>query len=352
MINYYTLLFINPEESSLGNGVKGDYNEKIEKYIRCCLTLSESLRVKGLQGLTIITNDSKKIISVANNNFIQSSKVHCVEIPFKTKVPSNIAFSSAHHKLDVFKYFSTLPQSEYSVLLDSDVLCINDEPFVLKKLGEKVKGKSNVAQEFPAFIYNISDQQIQAFTAERVCHDKDLLITKAFNEKAFASSALWAGGEYISGSASFYKTLYSACLKLLPTYFENAKTLFHNGDEMIVSCAIEYLLQKKKIAVFDAGLFGIVGRYYDSSTNHVQHIWKYFSKNFLVHLPMDKDFLASYKVSGDVLPDLEKYLQANKTFINATVRSDKQLQSLTKSYYSVRRFIKKITGHGNAPVEY
>lgn len=335
MINFYTLLFINSEESSLGNGVDGNYNQKIEAYIKCCSVLNKTLLTQNISSLKVITNNSEKIKEIDEG-------LECVEIPFSKNIPNDIAFSSAHHKIDVFKFFGTRPESEYSVLLDSDIMCINSMPYAFKK---------NAMAEHSLF-YNITDQQIQSFSAERICKDKELLIRKAFSEKDFMSSSLWAGGEYISGTGSFFKTLYSACIKIMPYYLENAKKLFHNGDEMIVSSALEYLIQKKKIAIFDSGLLGIIGRYYDSSTNHTQHIWKYFSKNFLVHLPMDKTFLASYNVSSTPLADLEKYLASNKTFIEATVRADKTLQSLTKFYYTVRRFIKKITGHGKAPVQY
>ena len=125
---------------------------------------------------------------------------------------------------------------------------------------------------------------------------------------------------------------------------------------MIVSCALEILIRQKKVFVFDAGTLGIIGRYYDSSTNHVQHIWKYFKKNMFVHLPMDKDFLGTKKLdfssSEKLMSSLESELYKNRTFIRATVRADCLLQKLTAAFYKTRALIKQLSGHGSEPVVY
>lgn len=42
-IKYFTLLYINENETSLGNGLTGKYSEKIEKYVNCCSSLNSSL---------------------------------------------------------------------------------------------------------------------------------------------------------------------------------------------------------------------------------------------------------------------------------------------------------------------
>ncbi|MBQ0002185.1 MAG: hypothetical protein KBT21_01475 [Treponema sp.] len=337
-ISYYTLLFINEDSSKLGNGVSGTYSEKIAKYVKCCSSLNKSLVLNGQTKLKVITNNSDLIKKI-------DSELECIEIKFATNVDPSIPFASAHCKLDVFNYFSTLSEKDYSILLDSDVLCINSEAKILKRFSSGLP-----------VIYDITDQQFQGCGTERVCKDKELIVRKSFNDENFISSGIWAGGEFIGGSASFYKALYSACKKILPVYISNHEKLFHNGDEMIVSCALEYLIQKKKIFVFDAGISGLIGRYYDSSTNHVQHIWKYFKTNMFVHLPMDKDFLSSEKIDFSdcekMICSLETELQNKKTFIEATVRADRVLQKLIKAFYKIRAFIKKMTGHGNAPVEY
>lgn len=338
-INYYTLLYINENETSLGNGLSGKYSEKIEKYVNCCSSLNSSLILHNQPKLKVITNNAELINKIDSN-------LDCIQIKFKTKVDSSIPFASAHCKLDVFSYFSTLPENCYSILLDSDVLCINDTAPIMK----------NIASGIP-IAYDITDQQFQGIGTERVCKDKELLIKKVLREKTdFMSSGFWAGGEFIGGTADFYKTLYNMCKKILPVYLENCKKLFHNGDEMIVSCALEILIRQKKVFVFDAGTLGIIGRYYDSSTNHVQHIWKYFKKNMFVHLPMDKDFLGTKKLdfssSEKMLSSLETELYKNRTFIRATVRADCLLQKLTAAFYKTRALIKQLSGHGSEPVVY
>lgn len=337
-VSYYSLLYINENTSALGNGVSGTYDEKIAKYVKCCRSLNDSLVLHGQPKLKVVTNNSKLINEI-------DSELECLEIKFATKVDPSIPFASAHCKLDVLNYFAGLLESNYSILLDSDVLCINNEALIMKRAASGIP-----------MIYDTTDQQFQGCGTDRVCKDKEFLIKKSFSVKSFTSSGIWAGGEFIAGPASFYKTLYGACKKIMPAYIENHKKLFHNGDEMIVSCALEYLIQQKKIFAFDAGTSGLIGRYYDSSTNHVQHIWKYFKTNMFVHLPMDKDFLGTSKIDfkdhDSMIISLENELRNKKTFIEATVRADKALQKLTKVFYKIRAFIKKITGHGNAPVEY
>ena len=337
-ITYYTLLYINENPAALGNGVSGTYEEKISKYVKCCRSLSDSLELHGQPKLKVVTNNSELIKKI-------DSALECLEIKFVTNVDPKIPFASAHCKLDVFNYFASLSESNYSILLDSDMLCINNEALVLKRMSSGLP-----------MIYDTTDQQFQGCGTERVCKDKELVIRKSFGDSKFISSGIWAGGEFIGGAASFYKTLSSACKKVMPVYIKEHEKLFHNGDEMIVSCALEYLIQNRKLFVFDAGTSGLVGRYYDSSTNHVQHIWKYFKTNMFVHLPMDKDFLGTSKIDFSshekMMSSLEAELRNKKTFIEATVRADKSLQKLTKTFYKMRAFIKKLAGRGNAPVEY
>lgn len=344
-VQYYSLLYINETESVLGNGVSGTYAEKIQKYVRCCNSLNKSLVLHNHGTLKIITN---------NSDFIQKIEpsLECVQIEFKSQVDSSIPFASAHCKLDVFSYFAKLPDDEYRVLLDSDVLCINVPQKVLE----------TVAGEGIPVVYDITDQQFQGCGEERVCGDKTFLIQNVFaaekkeDSADFVSAGFWAGGELIGGTAQFFKSLSDMCKKIFPVYLENCKKLFHNGDEMIVSCALEILIRQKKIFVFDGGLMGIVGRYYDSGTNHVQHIWSYFKKNMFVHLPMDKDFLSEtaldFSSHEKMMQSLESHLYRNKTFIEATVRADCLLQKMTKWFYRIRAFIKRLFGFGNAPVKY
>ena len=80
----------------------------------------------GLGGVKLLTN---------NKSFIDDSlrrigyeELEVVEIPFSLNVPKGIPFYSAHYKVDVFRYLATLPEDEYSILLDSDVVCMREFP--------------------------------------------------------------------------------------------------------------------------------------------------------------------------------------------------------------------------------
>ena len=65
-INYYTLLYINENETSLGNGLSGKYSEKIEKYVNCCFSLNSSLILHNQPKLKVITNNAELINKIDN----------------------------------------------------------------------------------------------------------------------------------------------------------------------------------------------------------------------------------------------------------------------------------------------
>ncbi|MFT6322977.1 MAG: hypothetical protein ACJAWO_000523, partial [Halieaceae bacterium] len=113
---FYTLLYINSDDNST---LSENSNSKLIDYIRCCKALNTSLEKQG-HNLVVLTNN---ISSFKEHE--KELKVRVIE--FDLDVPKGIKFYSAHFKLDVFKYFSTL-KSEYSILIDCDVVCINEMP--------------------------------------------------------------------------------------------------------------------------------------------------------------------------------------------------------------------------------
>ena len=75
-------------------------------------------------GATVLTNNQSEI--VASLNRIGYDNIDVKVFLFSLNVPKRIRFYSAHFKIDAFKYFGTLPGDEYSLLLDSDIVCTHD----------------------------------------------------------------------------------------------------------------------------------------------------------------------------------------------------------------------------------
>jgi hypothetical protein len=242
-----------------------------------------------------------------------SDKLNCIEIPFSFKVPKDINFFAAHYKIDVFRYFASLSDSDYSFLLDSDVVCINKMPLNL----------ANCINSNTPVYYDITSQVYPAYGRETIIKDKDTLM------EIDSSTGIWAGGEFIGGDNKFFELLYQEVEDIRGNYIKNYKILHHQGDEALVSSAIEKLLKKKYIC--DAGLFGGIGRFWSGQTLHVQNNWKSYLNNFLLHLPSDKEFIAAINSIDDTfITQYEKYV-----YIKNRVTSYMKLKALLKKYYKI-----------------
>lgn len=267
-VKFYSLLYIDTNNKSLSNnGINGTFHTQMKIFIKCCEKLNQSLNVQIEQELTVITNNEEYIRKHSQQLKLQS-------IPFKFECPHDISFYSAHFKIDVFNYFAK-NTDDYSILIDSDALCINKMPINLINCI-----KSNI----PVY-YNITDQVYPAYGREKIISDKNILL----NENR--STGIWAGGEFIGGNNIFYQKLYDEILPLKTLYFNLYKQLFHNGDEMLVSVALEKL--SRSMLIVDAGSFGAIGRYWSSRTKHIQKPWNHYKDHFILHLPADKSFLAN-----------------------------------------------------------
>jgi len=191
----------------------------IPGYINCCKVLHNSLKKIGFN-LVILTNQPDVIIK-------QESGLNIEHVNFKSNIPENIKFFSAHHKIEVFNYLS-LYGDEYSILLDSDVVCVNNIPENMEKI---------IQEKIPVY-YDVTDQVYPAYGRIKVIEDKSLIMGKK-------SLGNWAGGELIGGSRVFFEAIYNNCMNYWDKYFNNINKLHHQGDEMLTSCAIEkYILDK------------------------------------------------------------------------------------------------------------
>lgn len=192
-------------------------------------------------------------------------------IDFKLDVPKGIGFYSAHFKIDVFNYLSSLPQNDYSILLDSDIVCVK-----------------RFNSEFSAIV---SDGIPMTFILPQYGGTRKLEDVNKFDKST--NWLQWAGGEFIGGQASFWKTLYNEILSIKDDYWKVVNAdLFHVGDEMLTSVALSRLF-KKGISTIDAGSLGFVTRYWSKTeTKALSDINIPF-----IHFPGDKVWFAEKDIN-------------------------------------------------------
>lgn len=198
-------------------------------------------------------------------------KFSVVQIDFCLKVPADINFYSAHFKIDAFRYFSGFPGERFN-LIDLDVVCLGDYS-VLSQLSDDI------------VVYDITREISEEFGLDRLCLDFSLLGLAKNNLK-------WYGGEFISAPASFYGDLYARVKRINERYLSCYKKLHHQGDEMLVSCAINEMTDAG-VRVVDASSMGVIHRHWSGVAGYNQlFLWSVIFKLAFIHLPQDKKMLA------------------------------------------------------------
>lgn len=279
-MRFFTLIHIEREEKSLhNNSFVHSFDEQITLYLSCAKQLHLSLKTEGIE-LVIITNDKAFLDKLNKDNY----PIEILEINFTLNVPSGVRFFSAHFKIEIYKYLSSL-QDEYLGLIDCDIVCVNKIPACFRNLIDlKV-----------ALYYDITEQVMPAYTAERVISDKERL-------SGTSSIGMWAGGEFLSGTPSFFGRLYEEIEPIKLKYFNNFNTFRHQGSEMLTSVAIENMILRSDVRILDAGTLSIIGRFWSPKPMHIQKPVDAYSNHFLFHIPSDKKFIKSLspdKLKGD-----------------------------------------------------
>lgn len=268
-VEFYTICYIDKENQSLAENIgTRSFEEQVCIFVGCCETLSRSLKHYTGCTLHVFTNDAKHIAGL-------SRELDCIEVPFETAIPREMRFFSSMHRLDLFKHLGK--RKGYSIFLDSDTVCLNPMP---ENLARCIEGKVPI-------YYDVTDQMYPAYSRERILQDKRRLSQKP-------SIGLWAGGELLGGNGNFFQSITAEIDAILGRYLADYASYFHQGDEMLVSCALERIMQYRYVC--NVGSFGGIGRYWSIHTSHVQRPTSAFLDNFLLHLPADKPMLASYSL--------------------------------------------------------
>lgn len=292
---FYTLLYVDNSEkkkmslTGLSKAKELTFKERINIFLRCAALLNKSLIWNQVGELNILTNDSEFVM---NSLCEIGCQVNVIEICFSLCVPRNIYFYSAHYKIDVFKYLGEKSNDEMSFLLDNDVVCTGSLPHVIKE----IENADYSDKKHPLLIYSMP-----RYHGERMVIDK---------KKVDASQihGLWAGGEFIAGVSSAFAELYKEVIKIQDGYWKCYPTLFHQGDEMLVSVALENMLYKCICPIIDAHGLGLVKRYWSILGNE-----PYYKEDFwLAHLPYDKGMISALNI--DKINSNQDFLNAYKSY--------------------------------------
>jgi len=272
-MRFYTLIHICEEENSIhNNSFVRDFDDQINLYFTCAKQLHRSLQQAGKE-LVVLTNNKGFLKKLNRDNYA----IEILELNFNLQVPSGIHFYSQLFKVELFKHLATFTD-DYIGLIDCDMICINPLPPNFENI---------IEYKFPMY-YDITDQVTPAYGADTIVKDKQKL-------NKMKSVGLWSGGEFLAGPPAFFEVLYQEILKIKDEYSRDFKTYHHQGDEMLISVAIENLRLHNNVKIIDAGALSIIARYWSPKTLHVQKPIKAYAQHFLLHMPSDKRFIAGLK---------------------------------------------------------
>ena len=180
MANFYALMYLSDKNDSINSPTKNS-NQKIIVYLKNACVLARSLYETFGVGLTVLTNDPLRCQKLVEE-FSTDAYLKFVEIDFCLPVPDDIGFYSAHFKIDVFRYFSSL-KSQYSILIDLDVIC-------LRKISDCV---SNLLKNRVPVVYDITDQVIQEYGDLCVIADLEKIGAKSSVYRWLGGGVYWRG---------------------------------------------------------------------------------------------------------------------------------------------------------------
>lgn len=313
VLSLYGLLHVAENQQSSMETYAETEEQKRQFYLKSAVNLSRSLHTRGVP-FTLLTNQKELLLrDLQMLGYEHSLKIENIE--FNTNVPNGTFYYSAHFKLDVFSYLASLAEEQYVGLVDIDMIAVGNIPACLK----------NCIEEKIPLGYDVSDQLIPAFGHNRILGDMQKLSPDICEGR-------WYGGEFILGSPSFFAALNDEVRKLYDLYIEIMDDLFHKGDEMLTSVALERL-KRDGIYIADAGTLGIVGRFFSVPTiRHPQKPFKYFENCFLLHLPVDKDFLA--KLAPEQAEYREGFLKSYRAYLSTIwiTRGFKKAQRIFRSF--------------------
>lgn len=273
-IRFYGLLHLAETERSAVNMAVEDFNDQVDIYLRCALTLAATLERAG-ETFTLLTNRKTQLLARLE---AMSRTLEVEEIAFSLRVPAGLRFYSAYFKIDCFRHFGAL-DGVAACFVDLDVVCLGALPVGIR---------NNIDRGF-GVAYDISDQVVPKWNRATIARDLGLL-------NDLRSEGRWYGGEFLCGPPLFFRRLVEAIDDVFPRYLSHVADpegpINSSGEEPILSAALE-LLKVRGTGFADGGTLGIVARHWSTKPLHAQPPLGSSVAAFLVHLPDDKRILAA-----------------------------------------------------------
>lgn len=272
---FYTLLYLDPEEKKCMSGRTLTSERRIDVFVKNACMLDKSLEwtfmlndANGFENkLTVLTNNRPMVEEALKR--IGYDRLNIEEIKFTLNVPRGIPFYSAHYKIDAFRYLSTMPDSQYSILLDNDVIASG---YPNQELCNIIRSGKPICYVLPNY-----------------GGENDRKITDIHKISPSIIACEWIGGELLGGVNSLYSTLYDHCNRISPSYFSHVNSnLFHVGDEFLTSLALAKI-REEGLSLFNAGALNGIYRYWGVMERKSPEKYKVA----FLHLPSDKFWTAS-----------------------------------------------------------
>jgi hypothetical protein len=266
-VSLYALLYV--ENGEIHVNLRSD-SDALTVYLRCGALLANSLAAFG-HSLKLVTNNSRLLRSRMDKEGIQ---LELIEMSFDRFVPETINFRSAHRKLDIIAAFGQGKMGPRPGLLDLDMVMLN--PFPSMVLTD------------PCLVgYDIWHQIAPAYGADLV--RRDIAAVSGFSANDLSH---WWGGEFMVGPQDRFAQLSEVIETLYPRYLELARSLHHQGDEMILNAAMHVLDRGSCPIAVDGGTAGAVGRWWSAHTQSQIEPLNEFASRSILHLPSDKNLLS------------------------------------------------------------
>lgn len=275
-IKAFGLLHVEPAAKSaenLSNAIH--FEAAISIYCSCALTLCRSLKSIGID-FALATNSPDVVRKFLGD---LSGEIEVIEIPFEADFPHDLRFFSAHYIFDLMKFISgqTL---DYGIILDLDMVATGTFPEAFA---------AAVDQRLP-LVYEISRERAGDPAVMQKLVEQNKSDLSFFTD--VPGDPIWYGGEFLAGPPEFFGEIVNCVGALLPKYSEVRSNLHHQGDETLTTVALT-ILSQKGIDYVDAGRAKIVRRFWSSIGPHEQKPLGKRADNMFLHLPGDKEFLAS-----------------------------------------------------------
>ena len=269
-IRFYTLLYVDDREVIVHNRQRvGD--STLSVYLPCAILLHESCATQGLM-VRILTNRPEHI----NAELQRLGKPPlAVGIEFRDDVPPTINYYAAHFKLDALRALGSGALGARVALVDGDVVMLRPFP------AASVAWRPDLLM-----VYDLSAVVAAEFGWTYVAEDVEKLTG------TYLARARWFGGEFIAGHSDAFRTLSDRVEAIWPRYRALHAQTRHEGDEMIVSAALE-LLSRDGMALTDIGAPDRrwIGRWFSARTGYQQAPLSQHLDCTFLHLPSDKRFL-------------------------------------------------------------